>query len=122
MSERLILVVEDNPTLQLVLERALKLLDQSFEIVTTGEEALESVAEEMSMIFMDIGLPGIDGLQTTQKIREKERKLGWQRKPIIALTAHSDRDLCIESGMDDYIQKPALIDDLRSMIEKWSSH
>lgn len=57
---------------------------------------------------MDIGLPGIDGSHATLLIREKELKEQRNRVPIVALTAHSERERCILVGMDDFLQKPAL--------------
>jgi CheY-like chemotaxis protein len=52
-------------------------------------------------------------------IREKELKERRKRVPIIALTGHAIKDQCLQAGMDDFLQKPALLEDLKRMIDKW---
>ncbi len=115
----IILVVEDDPTLQMVAKLAISHLGYECEVVGSGEEAVEQNRAGIGLIFMDIGLPGITGGHATLLIREKELKEQRKRVPIIALTGHAARDQCLHAGMDDYLQKPALMDDLRRMIEKW---
>jgi CheY-like chemotaxis protein len=68
---------------------------------------------------MDVGLPGMNGIQATTLIREREATQGLRRIPIIAITGHGDRESCIKSGMDDYLQKPAMISDFEKMLDKW---
>jgi CheY-like chemotaxis protein len=64
-------------------------------------------------------LPGIDGGHATSLIRERELKEQRKRIPIVALTAHSDKQRCSMAGMDDFLQKPALLNDIKKMLEKW---
>ena len=115
----LILVVEDDPTLQMVARRALKILGHECITIGTGEEAVQQNHNDIKLIFMDIGLPGIDGGHATSLIREKELRAKIKRVPIIALTGHADAAHCLKAGMDDYLQKPALMADLDRMIKKW---
>ena len=119
MSDRLILFVEDDPTLQLVGRIALRNLGYNCEIVATGEKAVERSLDDIALIFMDVGLPGIDGRDATKLIREREAKEKLKHTPIIALTGHAIREQCLEAGMDDYLQKPALMEELGLMINKW---
>lgn len=119
MSEPMILVVEDDPTLRLVAERTLRLLGYKCLAVGSGEEAMKQNDARIHLIFMDIGLPGIDGVHTTMLIREKELREGRARTPIIGLTAHLDKQKCLSVGMDDFLQKPAMMDDLKNMLDKW---
>jgi len=119
MSDRIILFVEDDPTLQMVGKLAFKHLGFKCEVVATGEKAFERAKDDLSLIFMDVGLPGIDGLEAARLIREKETLENARRVPIVALTGHAMKEKCLEAGMDDFLQKPALIDDLDLMIKKW---
>lgn len=118
MPTGIILVIEDDPTLQLIMKKALTKLGFNCEVLGSGEEAVERDHSDVSLIFMDIGLPGIQGVHATMLIRDKEAKKNLKHVPIIALTGHAMRDECIQAGMDDFMQKPALIHDLREMVEK----
>lgn len=118
MQDELILVVEDDPTLQMVMRMAVDRLGHRCEVVGSGEAAVERDDADISLIFMDMGLPGIQGGHATLLIREKELREKRKRVPIIALTGHGSREQCIQAGMDDFLQKPALVDDLRHMIDK----
>ncbi|MBS2004885.1 MAG: response regulator, partial [Cyanobacteria bacterium SZAS LIN-5] len=65
------------------------------------------------------GLPGIDGVHATMLIRERELSERKQRIPIVALTGHADKQRVMSVGMDDFLQKPAMMADIKTMIEKW---
>ena len=119
MQQQTILIVEDDPTLQFVASRALTHLGYRCLAVGSGEAALEADHTQVSLILMDIGLPGIDGTKTASMIRELEARDGRPRVPIVALTAHSDRQACLQASMDDFLQKPALLGDLQQMVGKW---
>ena len=73
-------------------------------------------------VLMDCQMPGMDGLEATRKIREREaEKPGSRRIPIIALTAEAaeeDRKRCGEAGMDDYVSKPITLERLKEVIER----
>jgi two-component system sensor histidine kinase BarA len=90
MSDFRILVVEDNPVVRTLTQTQLAILGYQSEAVRTGEEAVSLHSRhspDIVLILMDIGLPGLDGIQTTLLIREKELKEQCKRVPIIALTA-----------------------------------
>jgi two-component system, sensor histidine kinase and response regulator len=78
--------------------------------------------ERFDAILMDIQMPGMDGYQATQAVREWERSTTSKRTPIIALTAHaqpSDREKCLAAGMDDYLVKPYSSEELVTTIARW---
>ncbi|HEY9682366.1 MAG TPA: response regulator [Oculatellaceae cyanobacterium] len=120
MTKSSILLVEDDPVLRDMTIRQLTILGFKAVAVSSGEEALEKWSDfEPDMILMDIGLPGIDGTHATMLIREAELREQRKRVPIVALTGHSDKARCVFAGMDDFMQKPALLNDLKSMVNKW---
>lgn len=105
-----ILIVEDNKANQMVIQQILKKMGYyDADVAANGYEAIKCTQEKIyDAILMDIQLPELNGIETTQIIREKEKNTG-QHIPIIALTARAlkeDREQCLESGMDDYISKP----------------
>jgi CheY-like chemotaxis protein len=119
MTKRLILIVEDDPTLRDLTRRQVNALGFESVVVATGEEAVAHEKEELALIFMDIGLPGIDGGIAASIIREKELLEQCARIPIVALTAHSDRQKAAACGIDDFLQKPALLADIKRVLDKW---
>ncbi|HEY9773095.1 MAG TPA: response regulator [Planktothrix sp.] len=114
-----ILVVEDDPLLRETIRRQLNKLGFESVLVESGEAAIETCNEDISMVFMDIGLPGIDGINATILIREKELHESRKRTPIVALSGHAKRQEAILVGMDDFLQKPALMADLKAMLDKY---
>lgn len=120
MTKRTIMLVEDDPILRDMTKRQLETLGFESIPVTSGEEAVEKCSlESIALILMDIGLPGIDGSHATLLIREKELKEQRKRVPIVALTAHSERERCMLVGMDDFLQKPALLNDIKRVTDRW---
>lgn len=116
-----ILVAEDNAINQKLILRILKSLGYEGEIANDGKEVIEKVQQtKYDLIFMDVQMPEIDGYEATRIIRTSVPK---ENMPIIiAMTAHAlqgDRERCLEAGMDDYLSKPLLIEDVRKCIEKW---
>ena len=88
---------------------------------TTGSEALALVGStpDLAIILMDIMMPKMDGYQTMKAIR---RQPGFQRLPIIALTAKAmkgDREKCFEAGASDYLAKPVNTEQLLSALRMW---
>jgi PAS domain S-box-containing protein len=84
----------------------------------------EEIPEDFDLIFMDIQMPEMDGMEATREIRKWEEKASKQVSsiPIIAMTAHAmegDREMCLESGMDDYITKPIKRELVFEILEKW---
>jgi len=118
-----LLIVEDNTVNQLVISSMLESRDYEFEIADNGRLGLESYKmNQPSLILMDISMPEMNGMQATEHIREFEKANGLAHCPIIALTANAmkgDRERCISSGMDDFLSKPVLMEDLFAMLDKW---
>ena len=118
-----ILLVEDNPVNQKVAAAMLQKAGYSTDIVSTGRQAVEAVqARPYHLIFMDVQMPEMDGLEATRRIRASEGETGGGRVPIIAMTAHAmkgDRELCLEAGMDDYLAKPLGPGDVYAALDRW---
>lgn len=116
-----ILVVEDEKVNQTVIKQMLNKWCQYVDIVDNGKKALLILEERnYDLIFMDIQMPELDGIQTTRFIRKNEQKTG-KHVPIIAVTAHAlqgDRERFIKEGMDEYISKPYQMGDLIYIINK----
>lgn len=120
-----ILVVDDNHINLRVASRMLAQFGYSADTANDGFEALEMTAsKEYDLIFMDIQMPGKDGLETSRAIRAREQQdLGRQgRVAIVAMTANAmkgDSEKCMEAGMDDYLTKPVRQEILRSVLRRW---
>lgn len=116
-----ILVAEDNAVNQITIEAMLHKEGLQCTIVDTGQQAIASFEQKhWDLIFMDYFLPDMNGPEATIVIRKMEKENDQQPTPIVALTGNTveqDRDYCIESGMDDFLQKPIKQEDLRSIIQ-----
>jgi signal transduction histidine kinase/DNA-binding response OmpR family regulator/HPt (histidine-containing phosphotransfer) domain-containing protein len=125
-----ILLVEDNPTNQEVAREFLDILGCHVDVVSNGEEAVDITAKkDYDVVFMDCQMPGMDGFEATRIIREREKSgpAGKDSKPvhttIIALTAHTmqgDRERCLAAGMDDYLGKPFLLNQMATVLQRWT--
>jgi signal transduction histidine kinase/CheY-like chemotaxis protein len=114
-----ILLAEDNPINQLVIQAMLKSTNWSLTVVANGQDAIQaSQAQRFDLVLMDIHMPEMDGLTATSLIRKDERT--DTHLPIIALTAnamHEDRERCLAAGMDDYLSKPIIRGEFFAKIE-----
>ncbi len=114
-----ILLVEDNEINQVVAAELFRLAGLEVDMAENGEIAVGKVREtDYDAVFMDLQMPVMDGMAATAEIR----KLGYSRLPIIAMTANAlqgDREKCIACGMDDYIAKPIIPDDLWKSLLSW---
>jgi PAS domain S-box-containing protein len=116
-----ILLVEDNPVNQKLAKIMLTKAGYQVAVADNGKEAVERYMEspkDFDLIFMDVQMPEMDGLEATKAIREK----GFDTIPIVAMTAHAmkgDREMCFEAGMDDYITKPIKRELVFEILEKW---
>ncbi len=115
-----ILIAEDNLINQKIAIKILTRLGYQPVIANNGREALEmSGREQYDIILMDVQMPEMDGLEATRMIRNTIKI----QPVIMAMTANvlqGDRDACMQAGMDDYISKPIILDELLSHLEKWS--
>jgi CheY-like chemotaxis protein len=92
------------------------------EAVDNGSLAVQKAAEgQFDVILMDIFMPGIDGLEATRRIRQQEQETGSKRKLIIAVTGGADKQTCLDAGLDDYVSKPILLDDVKRVLLRWLS-
>ena len=118
-----VLVVEDNPVNQQLATSQLERLGLHPIVVGTGEDGLEYLTGPdgvgVDVVLMDHQLPGISGIETTQRVRELDAPI--RSLPIIGLSASgsaSDRDGFVSAGMNDFLPKPASLDDLRTAIAR----
>ena len=147
--QRQVLLVEDYPTNQQVALRHLRSAGYVVDLVDNGQMAVDASSKKpYDLILMDIQMPVMDGYEATRRIRKRENdsnaqgsklkekefaelsdssfqhSAGARRVPIIAMTAHaakSDRDRCLQAGMDDYIAKPLRRKELLHLVNNWTS-
>ncbi len=123
--ETRILLVEDNPTNQIVAQGMLEAIGLSADIAQNGLEAITSLQTATlpySIILMDCQMPEMDGYDATRAIRTGKAGEDNKTIPIVAMTANAmrgDREKCFAAGMDDYIAKPISLDILKSTLMKW---
>ncbi len=115
-----VLLAEDNAVNQRLAVRLLEKRGHRVTVAGNGREALIALEKEkFDLIFMDVQMPEMDGLEATAAIREKEKSSGLHQ-PIIALTAHAmkgDREQCLAAGMDGYLTKPIRPQELDDILE-----
>jgi signal transduction histidine kinase/CheY-like chemotaxis protein len=115
-----ILVAEDNKINQKLILNVLERLGIEVSFANNGQEALNMrINNEYDMIFMDIEMPIMGGMESTGKIILHEREYSKKHIPIVALTANAlsgDKEKYIGIGMDDYLSKPIQLDNLKSML------
>ncbi|MDR2349904.1 MAG: response regulator [Deltaproteobacteria bacterium] len=115
-----ILLVEDNEVNQLVASRILRKAGFRVTIANNGKEGLEKAqADDFLLVLMDIQMPVMDGLEATRAMRKIP---ALQKLPIVAMTAHAmsgDRELSLNTGMNDHVSKPIDVQELFKTIAKW---
>ncbi len=117
-----ILAVDDNPVNLKLLKTILGNLGQHLQTAENGFDAIELCKQfAFDIIFMDVQMPIIDGLEATKRIRSELPN--HQRTPIIAVTAHAlpeEKKILLQSGFDDYLSKPVSEKHLISMMNQWA--
>jgi signal transduction histidine kinase len=117
-----ILAVDDQALNRQVIKRLLSQAGHEVETRGSGAEAIEAIRQgEFDMVFLDVEMPGISGLEATKRIREAG--YGVEQLPIIAVTGHGDAlhcSLCLDSGMNETVQKPVNAGVLEQMVAKWA--
>jgi signal transduction histidine kinase/HPt (histidine-containing phosphotransfer) domain-containing protein len=122
-----ILVAEDNLINQEMVLAMLSKMGYTPLIVNDGIEALEAIkSSTFNIVFLDVQMPRLNGLETATCIVEDWAKLSTNpsRPILIAMTASAmqgDREMCLAAGMDDYISKPVSFDTLQRIIERWGN-
>ena len=115
-----LLLVEDNPINQLVAKSMLTFAGASIEAVDNGLAAVQLLATDahrFDLVLMDVQMPEMDGFEATRRIRNDLRLT----LPVLAMTAgvlHSEREQCIECGMNDFIAKPIDVDEMLQTIAR----
>ena len=122
LTNRNVLAVDDNPSNLKLISTILREMGANVLEASNGPEAIQLFeTSKIDIVFMDIQMPGMDGIETTQQLRQRQKNLSF-KTPIIALTAHAlaeQRQHLLLSGMDDYLSKPASEQQLLRMLEKW---
>jgi CheY-like chemotaxis protein/HPt (histidine-containing phosphotransfer) domain-containing protein len=118
-----ILLAEDNVINQKVAQIMLNKLGYKADVVANGLEAVRALELiDYDLVLMDCQMPEMNGYQATAVIRDQESKVSNHAVPIIAMTANAmigDREVCLESGMNDYLSKPVKKEELNEALEKW---
>ena len=121
-----VLLVEDNPVNQKLARLLLEKRGCSVDVVDNGQLAFErlfgtDISMEFDLVFMDMQMPVMGGLEATRLIRQHEFELALCPIPIVAMTANAmqgDREMCIEAGMNDYLSKPINNTELTNLLVK----
>ncbi len=123
-----VLVCDDNVVNQKVAVRLLQQMGYRADVAANGVEALEALDRQpYDLVFMDVMMPEMDGLEATRQIRARQKQPSQFPKfrfpvIIVAMTASAmagDREKCLAAGMDDYVAKPVRLDDVRRIVERW---
>ncbi|MEG3842993.1 response regulator [Microcoleus sp. herbarium14] len=121
-----ILLAEDHPINQQVIVEQLAALGYHADCAANGQEALDLLAQKSyNLVLMDCQMPVLDGYETAQKLRKREKgEKGDRHIFVIALTAHAmpgEREKCLAAGMDDYLSKPVDLDALAAVLKKYET-
>jgi two-component system, sensor histidine kinase len=116
-----VLVVDDVSDNRILIKHYISRLGLQVEMAGTGEEGIDKVFKDhFDVVLMDIQMPGMDGFEAVQRLREHHYE-----GPIVALTAHAmkgDREKCLEAGFDDYLCKPVSKTSLEETLSKYVKH
>ncbi|OOG14104.1 response regulator [Pseudomonas sp. C9] len=119
-----VLCVDDNPANLLLVQTLLEDMGAKVLAVDSGYAAVKSVqTETFDLVLMDVQMPGMDGRQSTEAIRQWESERHCTPLPIVALTAHAmanEKRALLQSGMDDYLTKPISERQLAQVVLKWT--
>ena len=117
----LVLYVEDNFENKLFVRRVIESMGHEVMEAETGPDSIVMAAERKpDLILMDVNIPGMDGLETTLRLKQDPELAAI---PVIALTANAmkgDRERCLAAGCDGYMQKPVGVSDLRREITRYA--
>ena len=120
-----LLLAEDEPTNQLVIQSILVKSGYQVDVVSNGSEAINLLENnEYALVLMDCMMPVMNGYDATAIIRNHDSAVRNHSIPVIALTANAmseDRERCLAAGMDDYLSKPLEMEELLAVLEKWVS-
>ena len=118
-----ILLAEDDPGNQICTKLLLKEMGHQSDVVADGMAVIEALKNTpYDLVLMDCNMPGMDGYEATQCLRNPEYGAIDPDIPVIAYTGNTLEEeikKCFDAGMNDYIQKPSCIDEFKSTISKW---
>ncbi len=118
-----VLLVEDNPVNQRVAMSMLGKMGVDVELADNGAVGLARLAEGgWDLALMDVQMPVLDGISATRRLREREQAARARRVPVVAMTANameSDRQACLNAGMDDHVAKPFKSEQLYAALARW---
>ncbi|QFU21563.1 response regulator [Shewanella eurypsychrophilus] len=118
-----ILVVEDNPLNQKLIEKQLAALGYRCDLADDGLDGIEKwQTTDYKIILTDCHMPNLDGYNMTKKIRDMEQQDQKQAIPIVAITGAAmsgDAEYCYSTGMNDFVSKPIILKDLKKVMKKW---
>jgi PAS domain S-box-containing protein len=118
-----VLLAEDNKVNQMLAVALLRKRGYDVTVADNGREAVDLIARStFDVVLMDVQMPEVDGFEATARIRSMESATS-RRLPVIAVTAHameSDRQRCLDAGMDDYVSKPIDPEKLEEAIQRWT--
>lgn len=121
---RRVMVVDDDAVNLMLAGEVLRLFSVDTVACSSGEQALSYfVCEPFGLVLMDVQMPGLNGLEVTDRMRHLEVDTGRPRTPIVALTASAmpeELQACLRRGMDDVLCKPFDIAALRALLQRWS--
>jgi CheY-like chemotaxis protein len=117
-----VLIVEDDAGSQFLAQLFLEELGHQITAATTGKEALQKLSKnDFDLVLMDVHIPEMDGLEVTRQIRNPASPVRNHAIPIIAMTASAlknDQEACMQAGMNNFISKPMLPNELADAIDK----
>lgn len=121
MTDKKLLIVEDDPRNVFSLQVYLEDRDVEIFVAENGKIALDILKDDpgINLILMDIMMPEMDGYETMREIRKQEK---YKKLPIIALTAKAmkeDQKKCMDAGANAYLSKPVNIDELDLSLKHW---
>jgi CheY-like chemotaxis protein len=118
-----VLIVEDDPVNQAIVTAMLSQAGFQTQVAADGSSALQFVARQrFDLLLMDWQMPDLDGPEVTRRLRAGEAGEHGRRVPVVALTANAfaeDRVACLAAGMNDFLSKPVVADDLVAMVSRW---
>ncbi|MEO1085876.1 MAG: response regulator, partial [Acidobacteriota bacterium] len=120
---RQLLVVDDDPVSRMIAESQVSSLGYEVDVVESGQAAIEALRRrDYSAVLMDCRMPGLDGYETTRRLRGQEHD---SRLPVIAVTAHAredERERCLAAGMDELLEKPVATEALAATLDRIVTH
>jgi CheY-like chemotaxis protein len=114
-----ILVAEDNPSNRRVLVTMLKRMGYRPDAVADGKEVLQALElRPYDLVLMDVRMPEMDGITATREMRRLWPENGPRVVAITAYALEGDREKCLEAGMDGYIAKPVMVNELVEVLKE----